>query len=162
MPSEKLVKDFMQPLEQYYCIKEEETIEGALRFMAKAREEKKSSCLLVVGEDPSEKEVIKGFITETELVFGLAAHFLKGTERIGPIFWEGQLETECIEGGKKRVGEIMVPIKGCVRDTEMLMEAVYLLNKYQVNFLPVVNQENVAGMIQLDDILEEISRIVLK
>ncbi|MBC8460909.1 MAG: CBS domain-containing protein, partial [Deltaproteobacteria bacterium] len=108
------------------------------------------------------KEVIKGFITETELVFGLADHFLKGTERIGPIFWEGQLETECIEGGKKRVGEIMVPIKGCVRDTEMLMEAVYLLNKYQVNFLPVVNQENVAGMIQLDDILEEISRIVLK
>ena len=162
MPSEKLVKDLMRPLDQYYFVKEEETVKGALRFMGKARKEKKSLCLLVVGEVPSQKEVIKGFITETELVFGLAAHFLKGAERNGPIFWEGQLKTECIEGDKKRVGDIMVPIKGYVRETEMLMEVVYLLNKYQVNFLPVVNQENVAGIIHLEDILKEISRIVLK
>jgi len=162
MPSEKLVKDLMRPLDQYYCVKEEETVKDALQFMGKAREQRKPPCLIVLENNPSKKEIIKGFITPTELVFGLATHFLKGAERNGPIFWEGQLETECIEGGKKRVGDIMIPIKGYVRDTEMLMEAVYLLNKYQGNFLPVVNQENVAGIIHLEDILKEISKIVLK
>ena len=162
MPSEKLVKDLMRPLDQYYCVKEEETVKDALRFMGKAREQRKPPCLIVLENDPSKKEVIKGFITPTELVFGLAAHFLKGAERNGPIFWEGQLEDECLEENKKQVGEIMVPIKGYIRETEMLMEAIYLLNKYHVDFLPVVNQEDVAGIIHLEDILKEISKIILK
>jgi CBS domain-containing protein len=42
------------------------------------------------------------------------------------------------------------------------MEAVFLLNKYQVDFLPVVKKEDVVGMIHLEDIMREISRIVLK
>lgn len=162
MPSEKLVKDFMHPLDQYYYVKEKETVQEALRLMDKAWEEGKPPCLIVVGEETSEKEIIKGFATPAELVFGLANHFLKGAQRSGPIFWEGQLEAECLEGIKKRVGEIMVPIKACARETEMLMEAVFLLNKYQVNFIPVVNKDDVVGMIHLEDILKEISRIVLK
>ena len=44
----------------------------------------------------------------------------------------------------------------------MLMEALFLLDKYQVNFLPVVNKEDVVGMIHLEDILQEISEIVLR
>ncbi|MBW1739678.1 MAG: CBS domain-containing protein [Deltaproteobacteria bacterium] len=162
MPTEKLVKDLMRPLDQYYYVKEEETVQEALRFMNKARKENKPSCLIVVGKEPSEKEIIKGFVTPFELVFGIAGHFLKGAQRSGPIFWEGQLEAECLEGSKKQVGEIMVPIKACARETEMLMEAVFLLNKYQMDFLPVVKKDDVVGIIHLEDILKEISRIVLK
>jgi predicted transcriptional regulator len=106
--------------------------------------------------------VIKGFITAAELVFGLSAHFLKGAEKSGPIFWEGQLEEACQEEKKTHVSEIMIPIKGCIQDTEMLMEAVFLFNKYQVSFLPVVNQVDVVGIIHIEDILEEITRILLK
>jgi signal-transduction protein with cAMP-binding, CBS, and nucleotidyltransferase domain len=101
-------------------------------------------------------------VTPPELVFGLAAHFLKGAQRSGPIFWEGQLESECLDGVKKLVREIMVPIKACARETEMLMEAVFLFNKYQVDCLPVVNKEEVVGMIYLEDVLREISEIALK
>jgi CBS domain-containing protein len=162
MPSEKLVKDFMCPVDRYYHIKDEEAVQEAVRLIGQATEEGGPPCLIVVGEEPSEKEIIKGFVTPAELVFGLAAHFLKGAQKSGPIFWEGQFEAECLEGARKRVSEIMFPIKACVRDTEMLMQAVFLLNKYQVDFLPVVKKDDVVGMIHLDDILREISRIVLK
>lgn len=162
MTSEKVVKDFMRALDRYYYVKEQETVQEAVQLMEKASEEGKPLCLIVVGGEPLKKEVVKGFVTAPELVFGLAAHFLKGAQTSGPIFWEGQLEAECHEGMKKRVGEIMVPIKACARETEMLMEAVFLLNKYQVDFLPVVNEDDVVGMIHLEDILKEISRIVLK
>ena len=162
MPSERLIKDFMCPLDRYSYVKDEEPVQEAVRLMGQAEKEGNPPCLIVVGEEASEKGIIKGFITPAELVFGLAGHFLKGAQTSGPIFWEGQFEAECLEGAKKRVSEIMFPIKACVRDTEMLMEAVFLLNKYQVDFLPVVEKDNVVGMIHLEDILREISRIVLQ
>ncbi|MEW5722734.1 MAG: CBS domain-containing protein, partial [Thermodesulfobacteriota bacterium] len=84
-----------------------------------------------------------------------------GAEASGPVFWEGQFETECREGSAKRVSEIMGPFRGCAREDEMLMEAVFLFNKYQVKFLPVINREDVTGMIHLEDIEEEMSRVVL-
>ena len=77
--------------------------------MDKARKEVGRLCLIVVGEGSSEKEIIKGFVTPRELVFGLATRFLKGAEKSGPIFWEGQFEVECRDGVNKRVREIMSP-----------------------------------------------------
>ena len=162
IPTERLVKDFMRPLAQYFSIREDATVHEALKLIDKAKEEGRPQCLIVVRKVPSEIEIVKGFVTYSELLFGLSAHFLKGAQKSGPIFWEGQLEVECLEGVKKFIGEIMVPIKAYVLETELLMEAVFLLNKYQVDFLPVVNKDDVVGMIHLEDILEEISRIVLQ
>jgi len=161
MASEELVKDFMGPLNQCYYVKEEETVREALRLMDKARKKGKFLCLIVVEEGYPEKEVIKGFVTPRDLVFGLTTHFLKGAEKSGPIFWEGQFEAECRDGMKKQVKEIMSPVRAYMRDSEMLMEAVFLLHKYEQDFLLAINrEEEVAGIIHLDGILKEISRIV--
>ena len=44
----------------------------------------------------------------------------------------------------------------------MLMEAVFLLHKYQQDFLPAINkEEEVVGIIDLDEILKEIFRMEL-
>jgi CBS domain containing-hemolysin-like protein len=162
MPAEKVVKDLMRPLERYAFVNEESSAQHAMRLFA-AQKETATWCLLVVGRDDiSGKEVITGFVTAAELIFGPADHFLKGARSNAPIFWESQLEAEYSEGAKKRVADIMLPIQGYVRETEMLMEAVYLLNKYQVRFLPVVNQEDVTGIIHLEDILREVAGIVLQ
>ena len=159
MATEKLVKDFMHSLEQYYYIKEEETVQEALRLMGKARVEGKPLCLIVVGEEPPQIETIKGFVTPPELVFGLTTRFLKGAEKSGPIFWEGQFEAECLDGMNKQVGEIMAPIRAYVRENEMLMEAIFLLNKYQGDFLPAISEEEVVGIIHIHDILTHITRL---
>ncbi len=162
MYSEKIVKNFMRSLDQYRYIDEDDNIHKALVLMDEIRKEGKPLCLVVSEAGPFEGEIIKGFVTPSELVFGLLSHFLKGVQRSGPIFWEGQLETECLEGVNKRVEEIMLPIKAYVRENEMLMEAVFLLDKYKMDFLPVVSKDEVAGIIHLDDILKEIYGILLE
>jgi CBS domain-containing protein len=161
MPSEKLVKDFMRSLDHYSYIKEDETVKEAMRLMDKARKEGTHPCLFVVGEEQYEKQFIKGFVTPSELVFGLSAHFLKGAQKSGPVFWEGQLEAECMEGLNKSVREIMVPVVACVRETNMLMEAVFLLNKYRIDFLPVVKRDDVVGMIHIHEISAYIAELAL-
>lgn len=158
--SEKRVRDLMRSLDNYPCIGEGKTIGDAFRLLAGAEDAGKRPCLVAVGEDRPGKKVIKGFVTAPALVFGLAAHFLKGARRSGPIFWEGQMKAECLEGTKRRIEEIMLPIRGCVREEEMLMEAVFLLNRYGLDFLPVVREEDVTGIIHIEDILMEIKRIV--
>jgi hypothetical protein len=131
--------------------------------MDKARQEGKPLCLFVVEKTPPEKGVIKGYVTPRELVFGLTTHFLRGAEKSGPIFWEGQFESECRDGLDKRVAEIMSPIRAYVRDTEMLMEAVFLLHKYEQDFLLAINkEEEVVGSIHLDEILRQIATIALQ
>jgi predicted transcriptional regulator len=162
MPSKKIVKNFMRSLDQYCYIDEDDNIQKALALMNNIRKEGKPLCLVVSGTGPFEKKIIKGFVTPSELVFGLLSRFLKGVQRSGPIFWEGQFETECLKGANKRVEEIMLPIKAYVRENEMLMEAVFLLDKYKMDFLPVVSKDEVASIIHLDDILKEIYSIMRK
>jgi CBS domain-containing protein len=149
----------MRPLDQCCFIKEEETVQEALSLMNEGKKEGKPLCLIVVGEEPPEIEMIKGFITPRELVFGLTTRFLRGAEKSGPIFWEGQLEAECLDGLNIRVKEIMVPVKAYVRQGEMLMEAIFLLHKYQEDFLPVISEEEVVGTIHISDILTLIAEL---
>lgn len=159
MTSEKAVKDLMHPLGEYYRIAEERSVAEALVLMERARRKGKPLCLIVAGDTSSEKEIIKGFVTPRELVFGLTTRFLKGAEKSGPIFWEGQFEAECLAGMNKLVREIMDPINAYVRGTEMLMEAVFLLKKYQEDFLPVISKEEVVGIIHIHDILTHTTRL---
>jgi len=160
MCAEKLVKDLMHPLDQYHHIPSDAPILEALKQIMKAMGKHKPICLVVVDKEKKRHDLIKGFITQSELVFGLSSHFLKGSKTSGPIFWEGQFEAECLEGIEKKVEDIMIPIKGFVRDSEMIMESIFLLNKHQVDFLPVVRQDDVVGILHLEDILKEIGAVV--
>ena len=158
MPFEKLVKDFMRPLGRYNWVNEQQPLKEALRMLA-AGNDLNCATLIVVGRAEGGEEVIKGFLTTTELVFGAMGKFLKGAENIGPVFWPGQLKVACQHELEKKVGEIMVPVTTCVRSDEMLTEAIFLMKKYNLRMLPVVEKEEVTGLLHLDDILQEIIRI---
>jgi len=162
MPLERLVRDLMHPIERYAQVREDQRLQEAIEGLRQSACIEGPVCLLVVGETPSGDAVITGFLTPANLVFGMAEHFLKGAEAIGPIFWEGQLEEECRRALRKPIREIMTPIRASIRDDEMLMEAIFLLNRYQVDFLPVVRDQEVMGLIHLKDLLRAITRIGLK
>jgi CBS domain-containing protein len=158
MPSKRIVKDLIRPLDQYFHVKEDDTVRDALRLLDKAKREKRPLCLLVVGSGGPEREMIKGFVTPRDVVFGLTARFLRGAEKSGPIFWEGQLDAECLDGFSKKVAEIMRPVAAYARESERLMEAVFLLHRHKEDFLPVASDDNVVGTIHINDILTEIIR----
>ena len=122
MVSEKLVRDIMRPVGHYPLIDESERIDRALGILAAAQEEGARSLLIVVGICESEEKVIKGYVTPSEVVFGIALRFLKGTANGGTVFWNGQLENECSDALQRRVGEIATPFATCFGGTEGLME----------------------------------------
>ena len=159
MASERLVKDLIRPLDQYFHVKDDDTIRAALRLLDKASQEKRPLCLIVIDHEDPEKEIIRGFVTPREVIFGLTTRFLRGAEKSGPIFWEGQLEAECLDGFDKKVAEIMAPIKAYARESEMLMEAVFLLHTYNEDFLPVASEQEVVGTIHVHDIFKEIMKL---
>jgi len=162
MYTEKLAKDLMHSLDHYPNISADAPILEALKQIMGAMDKKKPLLLVVVGKadgDNNSHEVIKGFITHSDLVFGLASHFLKGSQTSGPIFWEGQFEMECLAGIDHKVEDIMSPIKSFVHDSEMIMESIFLLNKHHADFLPVVRQDSIVGILHLVDILKEIGQV---
>lgn len=159
MPLETRIRDVMRSIDHYGVVDETSPLKLALQMMHRTMDQCKPACLVAVGDSPAGDEVIKGFITPSDIVFGIAGHFLKGAEKTGAIFWEGQLEGECLLALEKQVDTILQPIQVCIRDDEMLMEAVFLFNKYQVDILPVLCEEEVSGLIHLDDLIAVISRI---
>jgi CBS domain-containing protein len=159
MPFEKRVSDIMRPIGQYPHLRDDQPLKEALHVWRQNRTTAGPACLVVYGLGDDGGEIVKGFVTSAEMVFGIAGHFLKGAQKTGPIFWEGQLAAECEEAIKKSVKEIMTPLKGYIKDEELIMEAIFLLNEYRVSLLPVVRQDEVAGLIHLEDILAVLSRI---
>ncbi len=145
----------MHPLNSYPSVREDESVGRAIEVMATALKDKKRPYLIVVENGEPVKKVIKGFITPREIVFEVAGNFLEGTENVGPIYWEGQLENECKKAFRKHAGEIMVPVKTCINGKGKLMEAIFLLKKHRLGFLPVARCEEMIGIIHMDDILEE-------
>lgn len=159
MPLEKFVRDFMRPLDRYGHVRENDALKVAVERLKEAETDGRPPYLIVVGVREDGGEEVRGFISPPALVFGMADHFLRGAARIGPIFWEGQLRAECRVALHKAVSDVMAPFEACIRDTEMIMEAIFVLNKFQAHFLPVLRGEAVVGIVHIEDIMTEIVRI---
>lgn len=159
MPFETFIRDVMHPIERYDHLNESAPLKQAMQLMQRSLKQKQLAHLVIVGKSANEDDVIKGVVSPADMVFGMARPFLRGAEKTGPIFWEGQLESECRLALQKPVETVMRPIQVCIGDDEMLMEAIFLLNKYKVDFMPVIRSDEVCGLIHLDDILKVMTRI---
>jgi CBS domain-containing protein len=159
MALEKIVEDFMLPVERYGHVAEGDTLKTAVAELRRAEAEGRPPYLIVVGPREDGGDEVRGFISPPALVFGMAEHFLRGAVRTGPIFWEGQLRAECRVALQRKVAEVMTPFETGINHREMIMEAIFLMNKYQLFFLPVIRDEGVAGVIHLEDVMKEIIRI---
>ncbi|AQV00223.1 hypothetical protein B2D07_05185 [Desulfococcus multivorans] len=150
----------MHPLHHYYAIQGDENVGDALHLIAKAASKGKMPCLLVIGKNRQARETVIGSLSSREIVFGIMGHFLKSAGKIGPILWEGRLETEMPTAASRRVADIMTPVSACIGGSQDIMEAVFLLNKHRATFLPVIRQQEVVGGIHLDDILNRFIQMV--
>ena len=103
MPLDYTIRYIMHPIEQFMQIDETASVEQALELMWPEMKKDRPNCLVVVGEGAGSEEVITGIVTPASFVLGMASHFLKGAEKIGPIFWEGQLKSEYLLAVKKPI-----------------------------------------------------------
>ncbi len=156
MPFEKPIGTIMHPLQRYPVLRANATILAAMQEMRRSMENAGPPHLIVVSDGPAGGETIQGFVTPEDLVFGIAGPFLEGARRTGPIFFEGLLEAECRQAKGKTVGEITPPVPGGIEEDEMLMEAIFLMSHHGVRLLPVTRDEEVTGVVHIEDVLREI------
>ena len=76
-----------------------------------------------------------------------------------PIFWQGQFHEECVAVLERPVEEVMSPVTHVIRQSGTLTEAVHLMNSRCLDWLPVVEGEEVVGILLKEALLQEVFAI---
>ncbi|MCL6634412.1 MAG: CBS domain-containing protein [Peptococcaceae bacterium] len=159
---EKRVKDIMTPIEEYSSVSANNTVGEAISIL------KKSFC-----PDPDapcnghrsvlvyDNDKLVGLVTFRALLTAIEPRFIKVDQWAVPVFWEGLFTERCREEARKKVREIMVPIKLITLDAEdTIIKAVHAMIKHKLGSLPVVKDGAVVGMVRISEIFHEISNLV--
>ena len=157
---EKKVKDLMIPLEDYPHVPHWFTLaqtviifrEGAIKFEGSFE----PRAVLVFDE----KYHLLGLLTLKDIVRGLEGDILgPGAESLA---WNDVVGPELHRQAEKPVSEAMSPFKITMDINDSLVKALAVMVQEEVEKIPVLEENKVAGMIRLSDIFREISRALIK
>lgn len=160
--NEKRIKDIMTPVGEYSTVDADCTVKDAVRVLAN------SFCPDEGGTHQGHRTVIvndsgkpAGFLTYRALLTAIEPRFVKVDQWAVPIFWEGLFTERCREESKKKVRDIMTPIKLIMLDSEdTIMKAVHAMIKHKLSSLPVEKGGEVVGVVRINEIFQEISDLV--
>jgi predicted transcriptional regulator len=133
MPQEKKVKDFMIPLEDYPHIPYWFTLRQAMAIVREASIKFEGSFEPRAVLVFDEKYQLMGMLTLRDIVRGLEPRFLKDSGLI----------------------------KADPSLTVLLKEALALMILENVGMMPVMQNQKVVGMVRMNELFQEISKIVL-
>lgn len=160
MPYEKQVKDLMIPLEDYPHVPYWFTLDQAAMIIREAAIKFEGTfeprALLVFDE----KYLLLGILTLKDIVRGLEGNLLQGPGSES-LSWEDLVGPELKKQSQKQVSEVMSPFKITVNISDSLVKAVSLMVKENVERIPVLADNKVAGMIRLADLFKEISQALI-
>ena len=75
---------------------------------------------------------------------------------------EGTFSEKCKEEAKKPVSEVMMPIKVTVDANDSVSKAAFIMLQADINLLPVMDGEKVAGVLRMSDVFNELTKIVME
>jgi predicted transcriptional regulator len=161
---ERKVKDLMLPIEDYPKISED----GTIREAFEALEKTKHRALLVTDK----KGVVIGQLSNMDILMGLEPRYdcslWAGTGftcevfKNYPVFYrEGMFAGQAQAQVDRKVKEILAPIKVAVDEDATLAEAVNLMATHNLGRLAVLRKEKIVGMIRIDEIFDEMQKVVL-
>jgi signal-transduction protein with cAMP-binding, CBS, and nucleotidyltransferase domain len=157
MPYEKIVKDLMIPLEDYPHVPYWFTLNQAAMIIREAAIKFEGSfeprAVLVFDE----KYGLLGILTLKDIVRGLEGDILGGPGGAA-LAWKDLVGPELRRQAQKQVSEVMSPFKVTVNIGDSLVKAVSLMVQENVERIPVLADNKVAGMIRLADLFKEISQ----
>lgn len=166
MPHEKKVKDLMIPLTDYPHIPYWFTIKQAIAIVKKASlglEGKLEPTILLIFD---EKYQLMGSLSMKDLIRGIERKFSRSGDWMSkewdtPVFFEGLFTAGVKEEAQKTVSEIMSPVKDTIGAEDSIIKAIYIMMEKNHTLLPVIDQKNVVGVIRLNEIFNEVSKLVL-
>jgi Mg/Co/Ni transporter MgtE len=170
----KTVKDVMIPLVDYPHIPFWFSVRQAIAMIKAAAAEPDAKIeprfLLVFDE----KYQLLGSLGFKELLMGIEPRFLKRPEAAhvqgaqpGPdpllgMLWKDLCGRSCQEEANKPVKDVMTPVKATVKADDPVVKAAYAMVQAGLEIMPVLENNKVAGIVRLDDVFKEITRVVLE
>jgi len=150
---EKRIKDLLLELGSLQRISPHTKVADAVKMLDEKRQSRSCSFLLVVDEVEKNEEIL-GMLSVNDIV----GHMEPSTESMEelPIFWQGQFREECEAILERPTGEIMSPVTHVIHQSGTLMEAVHLMNSGRIDWLPVVEGEDVVGILFKENLFSEL------
>ncbi len=116
--------------------------------------------LLVVDEEGN----LQGLIAMLDILVGIEPSFLRESEHLAQLSWDGLFEEMIAQAEKRTVAEAMTPVKQLevVEPDDRLATVIELMVRERQRRLPVVDEEGkVVGMVRLYDVFHEVARVML-
>jgi Mg/Co/Ni transporter MgtE len=121
-----------------------------------------------------EKYQLLGVLTLQNLLTGIEPRFLRKDEKSRyqglthadyaglSTLVEGTFSVECKEEAKKSVSGVMTPIRATVDAKDSVDKAAFIMLQANVNLIPVMEDDKVAGVLRMSDVFNELTKIVLE
>lgn len=116
---------------------------------------------LVVTDDEG---TLLGIITLLDILRGIEPPFMRETEHLAALTWDGLFAELIHKAENKTVEDAMTPAKGLAKvdPDDRLMTAVELMVGKDIRRIPVIEEGKVVGMVRLYDIFHEVAREMLR
>lgn len=150
---EKRVKDLMLSLEAFSQISPRRKVAEAVDLLRENRKKGLPLFLLVVDVLDNKQEIL-GMLSAHNLI-GHMESSREPTEEL-PIFWQGQFQEECEALFDASVSAVMAPVTRVIHETGTLTEAVHLMNRQGIDWLPAVADQEVVGIVLKTALMDEV------
>lgn len=75
---------------------------------------------------------------------------------------EGTFTSKCKEEAAKPVSEVMMPIKVTIDVNDSVAKAAFIMLQADINLVPVMDGKQVAGVLRMSDVFNELTKIVIE
>jgi CBS domain-containing protein len=174
----KCVRQMMIPLEDYPWVRIDDTLKYAVRVMEEARLENYSRAslprvLLVFDHN----DQLAGKVRRRDIMRGLEPNFLVNQPLESRVkFFEVEVDPHLAElskevdlervlkglrdQGRRPVGEVLRPISSSLGPDDQIMKALYEMVSLNESLVPVVEDEQIIGVIRSVDVFHELALLL--
>ncbi|MBW2319113.1 MAG: CBS domain-containing protein [Deltaproteobacteria bacterium] len=151
--SEKRIKDLMFDPDAFTHISPKAKVAEAVKVLSEKWHSQLPAFVLVVDESENKEEIL-GMLSPDNVL----GHMESSAELVDelPIFWQGQFHEECEVILDSPIVDIMSSVTRVIHESGTLTEAVHLMNLQGINWLPVVADEEVVGILLKEALLKEV------
>ncbi|MDO9566027.1 MAG: CBS domain-containing protein [Candidatus Desulfaltia sp.] len=121
-----------------------------------------------------ERYQLLGVLTLKRLLAGIEPRFLRKDEKSSyqgiahddyaglATLVEGAFSEGCKKEAKRPVSEVMIPIRATVDINDSVAKAAFVMLHADVNLIPVMDGENVGGVLRMSDVFNELTKIIVE
>jgi CheY-like chemotaxis protein/CBS domain-containing protein len=169
---EKRVMGIMVPLQEYTMVSAEDSVKDAiLKLKASFASKLSTSRLMETGHRSvlvmDDKNIVQGILAIRDLLELILPSYLTAPKpsmadsiQYSPMFWQGMFIREVKQKSEIRIRDVMSPAPLTIEGTASLMEAAYMMMKFNARRLVVKTAGKVIGVIREQDLFFEMEKIL--